>query len=47
MGILNSLSNKDTSENNIEKTLTKIQVKDIMSKKLITTPYSTTVYQIS
>lgn len=50
MGILNSISNKnkDASESNsIEKTLAKIQVKDIMSKKLITTPYSTTVYQIS
>lgn len=49
MGLLDSLKkNKETSQNNnFEKDLSKIQVKDIMSKKLITTPYSTTIYQIS
>ncbi len=42
-----SKKNKETSDNNLEKKLSQILVKDIMSKELITTPHSTTIYQIS
>jgi CBS domain-containing protein len=38
---------QNSSNNNLEKSLIGIMVKDIMSKQLITAPSSTTVYQIS
>ena len=50
MGICNILfgkTKKPSVNNNLKKDLSKILVKDIMSKQLITAPSSTTVYQIS
>jgi len=48
MGIFGtSKKNKDTSDNNLEKKLSQILIKDVMSKELITTPQSTTIFQIS
>ncbi len=51
MGIFDILSTKTqrplANNNNLEKDLSKILVKDVMSKKLITASSSTTVYQIS
>ena len=43
------LSGKEpnSSNDNLEKSLIGILVKDIMSKQLITAPFSTTIYQIS
>ena len=40
-------SEKSSSNNDLEKVLSNILVKDVMSKKLITAPPSTTVHQIS
>jgi len=42
-----SESNKETSDSSLEKKLSQILVKEIMAKELITTPQSTTIYQIS
>ncbi len=48
MGFLGlSSKGQNSSNNNFEKPLIKILVKDIMSKQLITASSSTTVYQIS
>ena len=50
MGICNILfgkTKKPSVNNNLKKDLSKILVKDVMSKQLITAPSSTTVYQIS
>lgn len=50
MGICNRLfgnTKNSVNDTSLEKDLSKILVRDIMSKQLITTPSSTTVHQIS
>ena len=48
MGICDVLFGKTQKlSSNLEKDISKILVRDIMSKQLITTPFATTVYQIS
>jgi len=47
MGFFGSKKNKEASDNNSEKELSQILVKEIMAKELIIAPQSTTIYQIS
>ncbi|EGP93137.1 cyclic nucleotide-binding/CBS domain-containing protein [Nitrosarchaeum koreense] len=47
MEFFGSKKNKDASNNNLEKELSQILVKEIMAKELIIAPQSTTIYQIS
>ncbi|MGI0057943.1 MAG: CBS domain-containing protein [Nitrosarchaeum sp.] len=48
MGIFDVFTRKQRlTSDNLEKGISKILVKDIMSRQLITAPFSTTVYQIS
>ncbi|MCV0412849.1 CBS domain-containing protein [Nitrosarchaeum sp.] len=47
MGFFGSKKNNEASNNNLEKELSQILVKEIMAKELIIAPQSTTIYQIS
>lgn len=47
MGFFGSKKNKEALDNDLEKKLSQILVKEIMAKELIITPQSTTIYQIS
>lgn len=47
MEFFGSKKNKEASNNNLEKELSQILVKEIMAKELIIAPQSTTIYQIS
>lgn len=47
MGFFGSKKSKESSDNNLEKELSQIMVKEIMAKELIIAPQSTTIYQIS
>jgi signal-transduction protein with cAMP-binding, CBS, and nucleotidyltransferase domain len=47
MEFFGSKKNKEAVDNNLEKELSQILVKEIMAKELIIAPKSTTIYQIS
>lgn len=46
-GLLGNTKKTFVNNNKLEKDLSEILVKDVMSKQLIITPFTTTVYQIS